>query len=100
MKLSTCISAHYLLCQPLLIHIYFKLTVPKSLSMPSLQKSTVSPKESASVGSTPVGAGPPVPTETHTPAEPANQPTEQKSGFFSRLFKSKDSAASKKAESG
>lgn len=68
--------------------------------MPSLQKSTVSPKESASVGSTPVGAGPSVLTETHTPAEPANQPTEQKSGFFSRLFKSKDSAASKKAESG
>lgn len=76
-----------------------EIPVPKSLSMPSLQKSTVSPKESASVGSTPVGAGPPVPTETHTPAEPANQPTEQKSGFFSRLFKSKDSAASKKAES-
>lgn len=72
--------------------------VPKSLSMPSLQKSTVSPKESASVGSTPVGAGPPVPTETPTPAEPANQPTGQKSGFFSRLFKSKDSASSKKAE--
>lgn len=75
-----------------------EIPVPKSLSMPSLQKSAVSPKESASVGSTPVGAGQSLPIETPTPPEPANQPTEQKTGFFSRLFKSKDSAASKKPD--
>ncbi|XP_062586512.1 rab-like protein 6 [Saccostrea cucullata] len=72
--------------------------VPKSLSMPSLQKSTIAPRESASVGNTPVGAGQPIPADTPTPSEPTNQQQEQKSGFFSRLFKSKDSAASKKTE--
>ncbi|XP_061164373.1 rab-like protein 6 [Saccostrea echinata] len=73
-------------------------TVPKSLSMPSLQKTTIAPKESASVGNTPVGAGQPIPTDTPTPSESTNQQQEQKSGFFSRLFKSKDSAATKKTE--
>ncbi|XP_048773492.1 rab-like protein 6 isoform X2 [Ostrea edulis] len=73
-------------------------SVPKSLSMPSLQKSTITPKESTSVGNTPVGTGQPIPVEKPSPSEPANQQAEQKSGFFSRLFKSKDSAATKKPE--
>ncbi|XP_078325014.1 rab-like protein 6 isoform X2 [Crassostrea virginica] len=72
--------------------------VPKSLSMPTLQRSMISPKESASGGVTPVGVGQSIPSDTPTPPEPVNPPAEQKTGFFSRLFKSKDSAAAKKPE--
>lgn len=81
------------------------VTVPKSVSMPALQqtsitnksesKSPVSPESPQSPVSPPVEkqAKPPKSTQepVQQPVKPVSKPEgEQKSGFFSRLFKSKD----------
>ncbi|KAK3092965.1 hypothetical protein FSP39_009445 [Pinctada imbricata] len=83
------------------------LPVPKSVSMPSIPKSGVQPREAASVGNTPLGRGQPIPTtQTPTPGSTSQTPTqgepqttpqqpEQKSGFFSRFFKSKEQTTPK-----
>lgn len=66
------------------------LSVPKSVSMPTLQKSTILEKEAHSVGTTPVQDRlPPEQAPSLEPPTPT-QEQQQKSGFFSRLFKSKD----------
>ena len=68
--------------------------------MPSFQKPTPATKESVSVGSTPVGKGQTI-SPAVTPSEPQattpQQPEqkEQKVGFFSRLFKSKETNVQK-----
>ncbi|XP_060065693.1 rab-like protein 6 [Ylistrum balloti] len=72
------------------------LPVPKSVSMPTLQKTTIMEREAHSVGTTPVQERLP---SDHAPSLEPPTPTQdqqQKSGFFSRLFKSKDKNLPKK----
>ncbi|XP_033763013.1 rab-like protein 6 [Pecten maximus] len=72
------------------------LPVPKSVSMPTFQKSTIMEKETHSVGTTPVQDRlPPDQAPSLEPPTPT-QDQQQKSGFFSRLFKSKDKNLPKK----
>ncbi|XP_076091643.1 rab-like protein 6 isoform X2 [Mytilus galloprovincialis] len=78
--------------------------VPKSLSMPALQQSTISNK---SESKTPTNQEPVPPIsspdekpskQVKSPDQPPAKPTEpeQKTGFFSRLFKSKETHVEKK----
>lgn len=73
------------------------LPVPKSTSMPSLQRSVVTQKEAVSVGNTPTQSKSQITVPATSPSsetQPSPQQQEQqKSGFFSRLFKGKDKEA-------
>ncbi|KAJ8300824.1 hypothetical protein KUTeg_022343 [Tegillarca granosa] len=73
------------------------LPVPKSTSMPSLQRSVVTQKEAVSVGNTPTQSKSQITAPATTPSSETQcspqQQEQQKSGFFSRLFKGKDKEA-------
>lgn len=78
--------------------IFFSISkVPKSTSMPSLQRSVVTQKEAVSVGNTPTQSKSQITVPATSPSnetQPSPQQQEQqKSGFFSRLFKGKDKEA-------
>lgn len=76
--------------------LFFTLKVPKSTSMPSLQRSVVTQKEAVSVGNTPTQSKSQITVPATSPSnetQPSPQQEQQKSGFFSRLFKGKDKEA-------